>query len=164
MLAIPTGATLYVVGGLVLALAGVGGYAAYEHQAVGSAEKDTKIERAKTVAVTKERDDFSARLVQGEIDKAALAKDNADLDSANQRLQKRAEALAHDRLTISAELDALKAKLSKEDQVCLDRPLPPSLIDFLRNDGAGQDSVGPLHQSSDPPVAPAGLLGPPAKG
>lgn len=157
MFGIPTGATLYVVGGLGLALLGVSGYAAYEHQAVGSAEKDTTIEHGKTVAALKERDDFSVRLVQAEVDKAQLAKDNTDLDAANKKLQKAAKDLAHDKLAISAELQTLKAKLPKEDQVCLDRPLPPSLVDFLRDDGTGQESAGPLHQGPDPAVPPAGL-------
>ena len=157
MFGIPTGATLYVVGGLVLALAGVGGYAAYEHQAVGSAQKDTQIEHEHTQAAIKDRDDISARLVQAEIDKAQLAKDSADLDAANQRLQKRAKDLDHDRLAISAQLAAIETKLAKEDQVCLDRPLPPSLVDFLRDDGAGQAGGGPLPKAADPAVAPAGL-------
>ncbi|HEY6028606.1 MAG TPA: hypothetical protein VIV09_17050 [Pseudolabrys sp.] len=148
MLAFLSGWRLYVLGAALLAFVGLSGYAAYEHQAVAGANKDTQLERAKTLAVQKERDDLANKLAQEEVDKAGIIKERDSLDAIVVSQAARERKLQDEKAQVWEQFDKLIAAAPKADQDCAARPLPPAVSEFLRDDGPTGS-----HQDS-PPKSP----------
>ena len=143
------GIKFYALVAIVLAFAGLAGYAALEHQSKLTAQ-------ARIETVTHERDDLASKLVQAETDKAELTKQRQALDAAVVERDKRAKELENAKRKISVELDALKRTLPQADQSCLDRDLPPAILGRLLDDGPDHGNATPEDSGSrqPPPQVP----------
>jgi len=83
---------------------------------------------------------ISNALAQSEADKADLARQAQALDGLLAGQKKRADALQTSNSKLADQLHALQNTLPKEDQDCAARPLPPALLEWLR-DGSDRDEV-----------------------
>jgi septal ring factor EnvC (AmiA/AmiB activator) len=101
------------------------GYAGYERQHAKAAEAQR--DSAQHLA-----NQFAADLKESEADAAAVAARNKQLDAQIRARDGRLKELADAKRNLAVELDALKATLPEADKSCLDRPLPPALIERLR--------------------------------
>lgn len=116
----------YALLGVGLVVVGLGGYAAYQKQRAEAADA-----RASVAEIRAEQLSNALEVSEEEAAKARAAKQA--LDAAIVDRDKRAKALEAARRKLAGELDALKKTLPQEDQSCLDRPLPPAVLERLRN-------------------------------
>lgn len=83
---------------------------------------------------------ISNALAESEADKADLARKAQALDEFLVAQRKRADALQLSNSKLADQLHALESTLPKADQDCATRPLPDSVLEWLR-DGSGSDEV-----------------------
>lgn len=117
-------AQLYVVA--AIAFAGVLAYAGYQYQRAEASSARAEQAESRAAALTQAVEDSEAQ-------NAALRQKQQALDAAIVERDKRARALEETKRKLQGELDALKTSLPQEDQDCLDRPLPPPLLERLRD-------------------------------
>ena len=117
---------LYVLAAVGVVTSGLAltSYALYQRSESAIAKLD--FERARTEALT-------STVKQQEEQTVALLAANEALNATLVEREKRARQLERDRQTLRKALDELKPLLAKEDQECLDRPLPPAIAGKLRD-------------------------------
>lgn len=126
----------YAIAGVLVVICGLGGVVY-----VQSLRLDASRERVKSLE--KDAAELKDALQQSEDDKARLLEKQHLLDAALAERQKRLIELEVTKRKIAEELDALKQTLPKEDQDCLNRPLPDALFERLRvGDSSDKDGEG----------------------
>lgn len=120
------GVQLYALLGVLALVAGLAAWGFYQKSRATTAE-------ARVHEVTQQRDRAIAAAKANEEAARRLGELNDALSAAIVERDKRARALEEAKRRIKGELDALKATLPEPDQACLDRSLPQSLIDRLRD-------------------------------
>ncbi len=143
-----TGIKLYALLAALLAFVGLAGYGAYQHQSALAAQ-------ARVETVTHERDDLSAKLVQAEVEKAQLVQHQQETDAIVAAQRETERKLQDEKAQVWTQFDKLIHAQPKEDQDCATRALPNPVLEWLRDDGAGDGK--PLPASQDPGKSPPGL-------
>lgn len=117
---------LYGWAAIGLVVAGLSGYGAYQKQraeAATSRQEMAEGQRDRAIQLVKE----SEATVQ------AMRKANKWLNDAIDIRDKRAKELEAAKRKLKGELDEIKKTVPPEDQSCMDRPMPPAILDRLRN-------------------------------
>jgi hypothetical protein len=117
---------LYVVGAAVIAGLGLASYGLYQRGEAISA-------KARVAEVTGQRDRAIQAVKDSEEANARLKALNKSLDDALVARDSRLKALDAAKRKLAKELDEIKQTLPLADQECLDRELPESLANRLRN-------------------------------
>lgn len=117
---------LYALFAVVLLIGGLSltSYAFYQKARAESIRADEAQHRAEQLA---------DHLRQSEAEKQKLLELSALLDKQLVERDRRARELETAKRNLARELDDLKSTLPKEDQDCLDRPLPDGLVSRLRD-------------------------------
>jgi len=142
-----TGIKLYAAVGLLVLLAGLASWGYIEHQRVEIADQ-------KVLAVTKERDSLSAQLVQSEADKKQLVEEAKATDAIVSAQREKERTLENEKAQIWQQFDKAIKAAPKADQDCASRPLPPSVLDLLRDGPGDGDAVS---KGQDPGKPATGL-------
>lgn len=151
-----SGIKLYASISLLVVLLGLAGWGYIEHQRAQIAEGHVQLAKQETKAVERERDDLADKLGQSEKQNADLAQQQRELDAAIVEQQKRTQELEHEKAQLWEQFDKLAKTEPKADQDCLSRPLPPSILQWLRDDGpAGSDALPKAANPAkpDPPMS-----------
>ena len=120
-----SGAKLYALIGIVAVICGLSLAVAYYRNSAERAEAEATLardQRDHAIAAVKEAQETIERIerAKNELDKAIVERD------------KRAKALEAAKRKVANELAELKKSLPAEDVACLDRDLPPALLERLR--------------------------------
>ena len=134
MFAFLSGWRVYALVGLVVVVSGLGLAVAYYKNSAARAEAEATLARDQ-----RDRAIEAVKAAQETIDRIKAAKEA--LDVAIVERDRRAKVLEAAKQRIAKELDELKKTLPAEDQDCLDRELPPALLERLR--------VGPAHPDAN---------------
>lgn len=129
-----SGVRLYAllgVGALLVALSGAVAYLWQVH----------KLDVAKREQDQRSIDTLTQAIKQEEADKADLARKAQTLDGLLVAQRKRADALQISNSKLSDQLHALESTLPKEDQDCAARPLPDSVLEWLRDGSTDSNAV-----------------------
>lgn len=120
------GLNLYALLGIGAVVVGLGGYAAIQYHRADAA--NLRAEAAETQARQ-----FKDALASSEEEKAKLKVAAQKLDAALVERDKRARALEEAKRKLQGELDAIRETLPAPDRECLDRTLPPAIVERLLN-------------------------------
>jgi hypothetical protein len=121
-----SGVLPYVLVAAVLAFAGLSLAVAYYKNSAARAQAEATLardQRDRAIQAVKDAEEANQKL-------KAL---NEALDAAIVERDKRAKALEDARQKARREINELKTKLDAADQACLDRDLPPALLERLRD-------------------------------
>ena len=139
-----TGVKLYAAIGLLVLIAGLAGWGYIEHQRAQIAEKDAE-------DFKRQRDDLRAVVVQDEKEKKELV-DRAEATDAIVAAQRETERkLQDEKAQVWEQFDRVIASTPEADQGCARRDLPPSVSEWLRDDGPGGDHPVPAGQDPGKP-------------
>lgn len=137
--------TLYALVGVLVVVSGLSA-AVY----VESLRLDAATSRVKSLE--KDNAEYAEAIKQSEEDKARLLERQHLLDAALADASKRLNALLVKEGNLRDQYNQLKAKLEKADQDCLDRRLPDSIAERLRDSDAGhKDGDGKSPAVDDAP-------------
>ena len=124
-LPIPSGVTLYVALAALAVIAGLSLTVAYYKNSAARADAEATLARDQ-----RDRAINAVKEAQASIERLKAAKDA--LDVAIVERDKRAKELETAKRKVAHELSELKKTLATEDQACLDRDLPPAILERLR--------------------------------
>jgi soluble lytic murein transglycosylase-like protein len=117
---------LYAYLAIGAAVVAIGGYAAYQYQRAEAADVRASMAQARA-------EQLGAALQSSEEENAKLKVATKKLDAALVERDRRARALEETKRKIQGELDAIRETLPAPDRECLDRPLPPAILERLRD-------------------------------
>ena len=126
---LPSGITLYVLVAAVLTFAGLSLAVAYYKNSAARADAEATLardQRDRAVQAVKDQEEAIK----------AISAAKAALDEAIVERDKRAKALTATTAALRSEINVLKQSLDEADRTCLDRDLPPAILERLR-DGPG---------------------------
>lgn len=148
----------YVAGSILVLFLSLAGFGAFEFEANKAAKADLKTSQLQTAAAQGLNKQFQQDLSESEADKAQLEAKAAALDAQLVIRDVRVKQLSLKNATIQGEYDALKSKLPTADQDCLNRPLPDSIVERMRDDGTYSDNEDGDGKGKSPSVPAHPLL------
>ena len=116
---------MYVALALMAVVAGLGLAVAYYKNSAARADAEATLARDQ-----RDRAINAVKEAQASIERLKAAKDALDLAIVER--DKRAKELETAKRKVAHELSELKKTLATEDQACLDRDLPPAILERLR--------------------------------
>jgi len=127
------------VGLLILALAGTVAFQWEQHKA-DAAQLDTEKlnTKAQAALVSQYREDLAEAQANADLQ----AQRARDLDKQVKERDARLKALDAEKRKISDAFDKLAGQAPQASQDCLSSDLPPSILEWLRDDGSGSDQDG----------------------